>query len=519
MKTNSSASATAVYDRRICRRNLPGPLQALRLQILCLCVGLIGFAASSQVQPAWVARYNNGILTGTNQAVKMALDAAGNIYVTGFSQNTNGNLGYATIKYGPNGRQLWVARYDSTNVYSATPCGVAVDNSNNVIVSGNAVTIKYDTNGNQLWTAPYSATAFAVDAGGNVYVTGFGTNFNTEKLSATGSNVWSTTYVDIGPTLSSIVLVDSESNIYVGGRDTDGYVLEGGVIVESEVRFALVKYNANGNQLWMGEQFLAGDVPVVAAAALGSGNSVYVVLNWYRNPFQTTMFSNNGVVGWVANNPTGNDSSLANGLALDYSDNAFVTGQNHWSTPNNSYATYKINITGAYSWSNNFPEPPFGSSSASAIDVDLGNNIYVTGYAPGTNSGNDIVTVKYASNGNQIWVQRYNGPGNGNDQANAIAVDALGNVYVTGFDTTAAGGTEMVTIKYAPSLAGSIQSNGGFLVQTQGEPGEPFDVQATTNFNTWLDLGTINADTNGNLQFLDTNAVLYNQRFYITKPQ
>src|SRR5277367_3513291 len=76
---------------------------------------------SAQIQQAWVARYKNGITNGTNQAVKMALDASGNIYVTGFSQNANSNLGYVTIKYAPNGNQLWAARYDSTNYPSAMP--------------------------------------------------------------------------------------------------------------------------------------------------------------------------------------------------------------------------------------------------------------------------------------------------------------------------------------------------------------------------------------------------------------
>ena len=156
---------------------------------------------------------------------------------------------------------------------------------------------------------------------------------------------------------------------------------------------------------------------------------------------------------------------------------------------------------------------------ATSLAVDQANDVYVTGYSPGTNSGNDIVTIKYDNNGNQIWLQRYNGPGNGNDAGNAIAVDALGNVYVTGYDTTAAGGTEMVTIKYAPSPSGSLQTNGAFLLQETAEPGEAFDIQTTTNFNTWLDLGLFTADTNGRLQYLDTNAPQSPRRFYITKPQ
>ena len=102
----------------------PGPLtgrlfkQAL---IVCTALGIFATSLHAQIQQAWVAHYNNGITNGTHQALKMALDATGNIYVTGFSQNINSNLGYVTIKYAPNGTQLWASRYDSTNYPSATP--------------------------------------------------------------------------------------------------------------------------------------------------------------------------------------------------------------------------------------------------------------------------------------------------------------------------------------------------------------------------------------------------------------
>ena len=56
-------------------------------------------------------------------------------------------------------------------------------------------------------------------------------------------------------------------------------------------------------------------------------------------------------------------------------------------------------------------------------------------------------------------------------------------------------------------------------MQAQGSPGESFDVQASTNLQTWLDLGSGAANSNGLFQFTDTNASNYNARFYLTLPQ
>jgi len=162
----------------------------MKATLLAAFTAVLCLSASAQIQQAWMAKYNNGITNGNHRALKMALDASGNIYVLGVSQNVDTDTGYVTIKYAPNGNQVWSARYDSTNYPSATPTGFALDIKGHIVVTGNAVTVRYDANGNQLWTAPYNAQAIAADGNQNVYIAGVLSNFTTMKLSPAGSNIW-----------------------------------------------------------------------------------------------------------------------------------------------------------------------------------------------------------------------------------------------------------------------------------------------------------------------------------------
>ena len=486
----------------------------------CLIMAFVTVPATAQIQQAWVAHYNNGFTNGTHQAVKMALDSSGNIYVSGFSQNTNSNLGYVTIKYAPNGNQVWVSRYDSTNYPTATPAALVLDSSNNVLVTGSALTIKYDINGNQLWTAPYGGTALAEDSHGNSYVTGFDTNFNTVKLSSTGSNLWLTTYKDVGPTVGQAIVVDTNGSAYVFGSDTFEYYGNGASTFPA-VELLVIKYAANGSQTWLSSyQQLTPTTVQVNGASVDASVGIVALANIYPNGSRYLIldYDFDGNMLWAASPRSSDGVSRGQALAVDGSANCIVTGLNGRFYPNYCYGTFKLSASGSNLWTNNYPLAPVDASAATSIAVDSANNCYVTGYSPGTNSLNDIVTIKYGPNGNQVWLQRYNGPGNGNDVGNAIAVDNNGNVYVAGYDTTTAGGTEMVLIKYSP-ITVKKQANGTILLQAQGYAGESFDIQATADLLNWLDLGIVTADTNGLMQYDDTNAPNYSARFYGINPQ
>jgi hypothetical protein len=77
------------------------------------------------------------------------------------------------------------------------------------------------------------------------------------------------------------------------------------------------------------------------------------------------------------------------------------------------------------------------------IVIDPFGDIIVTGHSYNVGTGEDFLTVKYDTNGTQLWEARYNGPGDSRDEPNDIAVDQNGNVYVTGQI-----GTQSATVAY-----------------------------------------------------------------------
>jgi uncharacterized delta-60 repeat protein len=488
----------------------------------------------AQPQQAWVQRYNGGFTNKTHTPLAMKLDSAGNIYVAGSSQNASNFYDYVVLKYAPNGALQWAARYSPTNGGTSPANGFALDQNGNTYLTGgisvqypnpcvigNGGTVKFDTNGQLAWAAPFTGNDVAADTNGNVYVIGSSTNqFATTKLDSTGSNVWTRTYVWITSpgnpvAVSQKVAVDNAGNIYMAGwADYVAYHVNigpppGGYWAYYMLPTVLI-YDPTGNLVRAYCPFNSYYWGTMVGLIPDNQGNVYATGNG-DTTYETGKIDPIGGTGWSFTGYGGQPG--VRDMKINRSGNVYLTGAgNRVFSVNTSYVTFKFDTNGQTLWRTNFSGPI--SDGATGISLDSIDNIYVTGVSTNTTTGNDFATVKYDTNGNQQWVIRYNGPANGNDGANAIAVAPDGSIYVTGYSQNTSGGSDITTIKYAYPPTIQRKSDGSMQIQFFGAPGQSYNFQATTNFTSWNNLGSSLADTNGIFGYVDTNAPLFPNRFY-----
>jgi hypothetical protein len=138
-----------------------------------------------------------------------------------------------------------------------------------------------------------------------------------------------------------------------------------------------------------------------------------------------------------------NLDDLGYAIAIDNSGNISVTGAGAVSFNEFNYLTIRYNSAGQEQW----VAQSEAGGYAVAVATDSSGNTYITGTGGVTTP--DYATVKYDALGQEEWVAQYNGPGNGPDDAKAIAVDGSGNVYVTGTSLSSEPlNADAATIKY-----------------------------------------------------------------------
>ncbi len=370
----------------------------------------------------------------------IAVDASGNVYVTGQSGGTwgdpiralTGGSDAFVAKLDTNGDLAWNtflggASFDSGN-------GIAVDASSNIYVTGTsgvtwgapirpfsadseAFVAKLDTNGALVWNTflggaglPWAqlpgndyGNAIAVDANGNSYVTGAsvgewgapidlgsgGDNAFVAKLDTNGILGWNTFLGGKG----NGIAVDAGGNVYVVGTSSSFVGLSPIRAFAGASDAFVAKFGTNGARLWY--TFLGG-------ASYDSGI----------------------------------------GIAVDASANVYVTGDSGetWGTPVRPFGRLrdgfmaKLGTNGALLW------VTFGGAfleydNSLGVAVDAGGGAYFTGRSAGPwgapiypwEVGNDACITKLDTNGVLVW-NAFRGAGS----YYGVAVDATGNAYAVG---------------------------------------------------------------------------------------
>ena len=317
-----------------------------------------------------------------------------------------------------------------------------------------------------------AGNAMAVDSSGNIYVTGesvgSGTSgdYITIKYNAAGQQQWVARYHNFGNSgdVATAIAIDSFGNVHVTG--TSGF--------PPDNDYATVKYNSAGQEQWVARYSGPGNSYDYATgiAVDGSGN-VYVTGQGGGSAYATIKYNASGQEQWVARyNGPANVSSAASGIALDSSGNVYVTGGSAGPDGYHDYATIKYNPSGQEQWVARYNGSGNANDGASAIAIDSSGNIYVTGSSLDTENDFDCVTIKYDPAGQERWVARYNGPANRADYGYALAVDKPGNVYLTGASYRSANYFDYLTIKYNTAgqeeWVGRYSEPGDFYNQPSG---------------------------------------------------
>jgi hypothetical protein len=349
-------------------------------------------------------------------AVDLALDAAGNAHVTGWT-DTGGELAiqFATLKYGLGGEELWARGFGGPG--DDLPSAIAVDTAGRIHVAGTTAgpedarfsVVRYDASGGELGAAHHDevgqdfARALAVSPRGDAFIAGStasprGVEFLTAVLDLGGNLIWSARHGNFS--------TEGAIDIAVAADDTS-WVLGKAINVVTGADYRLVRYDVGGNELW--DARFEGD---------------------------------------------GDDG--ARGLAVDELGTAYVTGTSI--TPQGAdVLTVAYDPEGNETWRTS--SGGAGDQAASAIALGPDRGVHVVGSAAGPGVS-DLIALRLDLDGDERWFDRWQLEGVG--APTDLALDGSGNVIVTGA-STAAGRIDRLTVKLDPA---------GFFVWEARAPGD-----------------------------------------------
>jgi hypothetical protein len=307
-------------------------------------------------------------------------------------------------------------------------------------------------------TGDTEANAIATDPDGNVYVVGkiiadgLDSDLYIAKYFTSGELDWKHT-IDggqDGDDEAEAIAVDSaadSSGIYVTGYITGP---------DGDADIFLIKFSFEGAELWRKE--INGGYGDDKASAIAVKDGFVCITGFSTGKtsgedFRTILFTADGEMEWDHSyDGPAHQGDFAKAIAISLSGNVSITGSSYRGNKKSGhldYVTITYDSSGKEIWEERYDGKENGDDEAMAICVDPLENVYVTGRSELPKKDIldfDYYTIKYDAAGEVAWEVRYDS-GNGHDEAIAIAVDDTG-VYVTGYATGVATGADYYTVKY-----------------------------------------------------------------------
>lgn len=213
--------------------------------------------------------------------------------------------------------------------------------------------------------------------------------------------------------------------------------------------FMMIKYDASGSKV-LSRYYHNYFGDTAYAAAVDHAGNLYVTGqtasgsgDWLTLKFDPKL---DLLASAKYNGPDGR-SDTPRALAIDPAGDIIVAGNSYDAANHPDYVTLKyaqdlsvVLATAVYDGG--------GNEEARAAAVDAAGNIVVTG-----GNGADFFTIKYDNDLAVLSSAAFNGSGSSGDTAYGVGTDAAGNIFVTGSEWGASGWANYLTLKYSPDLS------------------------------------------------------------------
>ncbi|HRE41668.1 MAG TPA: choice-of-anchor J domain-containing protein [Ignavibacteria bacterium] len=190
------------------------------------------------------------------------------------------------------------------------------------------------------------------------------------------------------------------------------------------------------------------------------------------------------------------------------------------------YQTVKLNSSGDTLWSATYNGSANFYDIIKDIVVDNLGNVYVTGISRDAITNDDVVTIKYNSIGQQLWLKKFSINNNSQESGEILKIDNSGNIYVLGFVYEQGGinTTKVLLLKYTSS--GNLIWSKTYAGTNQYDMTQYFDFDDSGNIyavgsrydlNGQIDMLLIKFDSEGNFLWEATHNSPYNNVDYGNK--